>query len=308
MNPAALRYTHKMTTQHADGALWGALCADAYALGAHWIYENDVIAAAPLKWEGFNDPITAYHEGKHAGDFTHYGDRMLWLLEGVATRHGFEQERYAQLWREKMRDYRGYIDGASRQMMARIDGDQNAGVSTDLAGAGGFAPLLLCCGDSLEALLIAVEALSRLTHGDETVVRTARYFAECAYRLMAGNAMEPTLFEVAEKHGGDLRDIVMAGIDSRDEPTEETIARFGKSCSVDGMAGVIHLLIVYADDYRGAIAANVRSGGDSAARGLIVGTLLGASLGIEAIPASWIASLHAGERISEMMQKLRVKA
>ncbi|MGA2940205.1 MAG: ADP-ribosylglycohydrolase family protein, partial [Syntrophobacteraceae bacterium] len=40
---------------------------------------------------------------------------------------------------------------------------------------------------------------------------------------------------------------------------------------------------------REALVENVMAGGDSAARGLVVGMILGAHLGFEAIPSEWLS-------------------
>jgi ADP-ribosylglycohydrolase len=49
---------------------------------------------------------------------------------------------------------------------------------------------------------------------------------------------------------------------------------------------------------------NVMAGGDSAARGMAVGMLLGAHLGEAAIPASWLAELEPREEIVELLGEL----
>ena len=87
------------------GALWGAFCADAYALGPHWEYNTRNIENASLNWEGYNNPVTKYHGDKKAGDFTHYGDQSMWLLQSIADRSSFDSASFGQIWMEKMQTY-----------------------------------------------------------------------------------------------------------------------------------------------------------------------------------------------------------
>ena len=46
------------------------------------------------------------------------------------------------------------------------------------------------------------------------------------------------------------------------------------------------------------------AGGDSAGRGMIAGMILGAHLGLEALPQKWLTELRAYARIVELMDKI----
>jgi ADP-ribosylglycohydrolase len=52
------------------------------------------------------------------------------------------------------------------------------------------------------------------------------------------------------------------------------------------------------------LIANANVGGDSAARGIVIGILLGAVHGEEAIPARWLATLRVLPRVRELLQSL----
>ena len=71
-----------MTNQKA--AVVGAFVADALSLGVHWVYNTGVIDKKFGRVDRYYDPLTSYHKGKRAGDFTHYGDQMLVLLESLS--------------------------------------------------------------------------------------------------------------------------------------------------------------------------------------------------------------------------------
>ena len=73
-----------MTDNRIKAAVIGAFVADALSLGVHWVYNTGVIDKKLGRVEHYYDPLTSYHKGKKAGDFTHYGDQMLVLLESVS--------------------------------------------------------------------------------------------------------------------------------------------------------------------------------------------------------------------------------
>lgn len=293
-----------MGLKRAEGAVWGAFCADAYALGAHWVYDGGKIVSGAFDWDGFNAPMMHYHHPKRAGDQTHYGDQMLWLLAFIAKERHFDQDAYARYWFARMQNYDGYIDGASRQLMVQLETKQRSGQSSDLAGAGSFAPLLYLHSEDIKALLKSVEELSTLTHANEEVLEAALFFAECAFLLLQGEPLEAVLRYVACEYGSRVENAVKEGFDSIFRPTDAAIEYFGKSCGIGAFPGVVHLLVRYEDDYRAAMQANVKAGGDSAARGQIAGTLLGAAFGKEIIPDKWRHALHARDDIADLLVKI----
>ncbi len=79
----------------------------------------------------------------------------------------------------------------------------------------------------------------------------------------------------------------------------------GQSCYTPGaFPSVIQLIARYESDLKEALIQNVMAGGDSAARGMAVGMLLGAHLGEAAIPALWLAELERGEEIRGLLVEL----
>jgi ADP-ribosylglycohydrolase len=46
------------------------------------------------------------------------------------------------------------------------------------------------------------------------------------------------------------------------------------------------------------------AGGDSAARGMVVGMVLGAHLGLDAIPDAWLSALKPYRRIIELLDSI----
>ena len=85
---------------------------------------------------------------------------------------------------------------------------------------------------------------------------------------------------------------VDAGLNSVDKKTVTAITRFGQSCHTpNALPGVVHLVAKYPDDLPTCLVECVMAGGDSAARAMAAGLILGAYLGKECIRTSgWRAS------------------
>ena len=263
--------------------LWGSFCADAYALGSHWVYDVKEIESANLDLDGFNNPLTTYHGSKRAGDFTHYGDQTLWLLESILNEKKFDAIKYAKLWQNNMKEYNGYIDGASKATIEGLNKGFSVDVcgssSRDLSAAGRIAPLIYFYQDDKERLLEAIKLQTNFTHRNESVEESALFFAELTLAMVDGVDLNSAITSLSQNYSTTLQKWIEQAKQSILLPTVTAISNFGQSCSVNvGFLGVIHLLIKYQNDYMKALKENVLSGGDSAARGMIVGMVLGAKL------------------------------
>ena len=83
------------------------------------------------------------------------------------------------------------------------------------------------------------------------------------------------------------------------------IREFGRSCHTpEAFPGIIHLIAKYEDDLKEALVQAVMAGGDSAARAMIVGVVLGAHLGMSALPPEWLAGLVYGDEIQRRIGQI----
>lgn len=78
-----------------DNILLVSFIGDALALGPHWVYDQEEIRAKLGRVTSYHAPIAKYHPGKSAGDFSHYGDQTLVLLQSVVEAGGFDPGRFA---------------------------------------------------------------------------------------------------------------------------------------------------------------------------------------------------------------------
>lgn len=280
----------------------GALIGDAISLGPHWIYDQAEIQRKIIYPDRFQDPISAYHPGKHAGDQTHYGDQILLLLKHLSEFQSFDLSRYADTWQKYWENPGNisYRDGSTKVTLANLENGQppqSAGAdSHDLAGAGKFAPLFLLKWNSEEALLDAVKALTAFTHHNAEVIQAADYFAQVSLAVQSGETLPSALRRLGRNLEGRLKQWLRnaeEGVASGKD-TSEVFSHYGLSCNIDGgFSGVCHLLLKYPNDPTIALVENAMAGGDNAARGTILGTVYGALNLISSTPVHWTAHLVA---------------
>ncbi len=303
-------------SEHAKAMVLASLIGDALALGPHWEYDPDALARRYGRVTGYLDPPPGgYHGRRKAGEQTHYGDQTLVLLHSLAERGGFDLEDFAAKWRQRMEGYDGYSDGATRmtlKIFAFGEDARNSGSnSTDLAGASRVAPLVYALRNNLEALVEAVRSQTKMTHNHAQVIEAAEFFARTAWGILAGKPPRAA-FEAAGEAGYASAPIgrwLAQGLGSAGEDTIAAIGRFGRSCHIDeAMPGVIHLVARHGRDLAACLTENVMAGGDSAARGMLAGMLLGAALGRRAIPDAWISGLAAREAVEHDLTALETQA
>jgi ADP-ribosylglycohydrolase len=65
---------------------------------------------------------------------------------------------------------------------------------------------------------------------------------------------------------------------------------------------VLYLAARYSDNFEAALVANTNVGGDNCHRGAVLGALLGAALGYQAIPERWIRGLRSRVELEEEIE------
>ena len=135
-------------TDKAKSMVLGSFLGDSLALGVHWIYDQKQIASVHGRLDALKAPDPAsYHPTKLAGDFTHYGDQALVLLESLAGKGVFDPADFSARWQNLFRGgYTGYVDKATAATLSQLAAGwepQDAGsVSDELSGASRIAPLV----------------------------------------------------------------------------------------------------------------------------------------------------------------------
>ena len=296
----------------AQAMVLGSFAADALSLGVHWVYNTNVI---DKKWGAVENYIKperpTYHPNKDLGEFTHYGDQTMVLLSSVAESSGFNINHFAQSWQDFFKSYDGYFDGATKDTLDNLAAGKDITAvgsgSDDLAGAARIAPLVYCYRNDEGKLIESVQSQTAFTHNNQQVIDSAEIFARVAGKVMHGTAPVAAIKQVVDD--GFSREPYAKWVDddlkSADKDTRQVMLEFGQMCEIEAaFPCVVHLIARYEENLSQALIQNAMAGGDSAGRGLVVGMILGAHLGLGAIPERWLTELKAYDRIVELMVKI----
>ncbi len=309
LNPMAGEVT---MSDRLKGMVMGSFIGDSLALGAHWIYDVDEIEHTLGRVDKLLKPLPgSYHPTKDAGDFTHYGDQALWLLESIAECGKFDLDHFAAKWRKCFADYTGYYDHATKDTLKNFaDGAapaESGSQSGDLSAAARIAPLAYRYRGDLDALLAAGRAQTAMTHNNPVILECAELLGRIVHAVLNGAAPASAIAQQLE--GSGLTDVlggaIRNGLESLGTPSREAILGFGQNCGARAaLPSVVHLVGKHQNDLRDALIENVMAGGDSAARGMAVGMIVGAHLGMKAIPEEWLAGLKQRSRIEALLQQI----
>lgn len=288
----------------------GSLIGDAHALGTHWIYDLDRVEALFKPELGLQEPpADTYHAGKHRGDQTHYGDQALMLFQFLHANEGhYDGVDFRQFWVDQMKAYRGYQDTATRESIAMLaSGDRYGYLSDELGGAARIAPVLYWVEDPQEAIAAAVDQ-ARLTHRSARSLLVTDLFARTAVRMLHGES-KPIIDVLRSVRDERAAQILQANQDDvlvqtraniqffdlslenalkyLDRSPRETAMGLGQSCHAHHALPVILNILARNADYRESLRINALIGGDSAARAMLIGLLLGIRSKPDDIPAPW---------------------
>ncbi len=295
------------------GLVYGAFIGDALSLGAHWIYNPSKITRIYGRITDYISPKdNKYHAKKAPGDVSHYGDQTMALLQSLAAGQRWDLQEFAQRWRRMFADYSDYMDSATQQTLdnfaAGAAPDDAGSGSDDLSAVGRIAPLFAVAALKQPAALhTAVRQQTAMTHNDPGVIEAGDFFAAVVMSVLAGSDISAAIFDAANRPYKTLPVVtwVAEAQDCLELDTVEAIAKLGQTChNPDAFPSTIYLLLKYGDDLEACLIDNVMAGGDSAARGLLIGMVLGARRGFSAIPKRWVTGLRRASEIDALLARV----
>jgi ADP-ribosylglycohydrolase len=307
------------------GSLWGCLVGDAYCLGSHWIYNrHDMSRQFPEGVQGFETPEPGhYHYGKKSGDLTHYGDAALVMLASIARCGRFEVADFGSQLIAGMAEgvYSGYRDKATKGMTLNYDShlinhpdipfDYQQGADDDQpATVTHLAPVVVMHLDD-DDLLDTVAKATRVCQNNSRAVAFTQATALILRHLLKGFSPEcavsetRSIIKAPEKSWSEVNKRMKIACAARILSTLDATMLFGQSCPLySSFTAALHTTLVCTNDFSGAIGATANAGGDSAGRAAMVGSWLGAHLGIKAIPEDWRTRLTAHDEIESYVETI----
>jgi ADP-ribosylglycohydrolase len=222
--------------------------------------------------------------------------------------------------------------GAARRALAA---DTNC-----LFGATHVAPLLAlpAYARDEEALVRDAVATVYISHRHRDPVAAAEFLARAAFRLLAGAALRDALDGAAAATrdafiSARLAEAVAKAAEAADGSTPlaaqgrfvddvaiTSLARLwdvgrgepikvGKASPTEGaLPAALYFALRYEHSLEAALTANANCGGDSGARAMVVGLLLGALHGDAAVPPRWAAAHAAHARAVQLLSALEQRA
>lgn len=293
-----------MTLNRKD-VLAGALVADAAAMGLHWMYDQtqiqklesggDVLFRQPDATAYANQKGYFAHAAKRAGELSHYGESMR-LVGQLAIDQPYNCAAHRQQFFASFGpcgSYIGYADKATKALIARIITDheniQNAsGMNDEQMPALCVIPGLYGARADLDTTVAAANVIS--THDD--VVAGVNAVFTCLESLRNGASVSESLSAGAAQ-AGTLSSLLNDALNLPNYQPLEAAEQFGLACPVRQSLPVTWHLLAHATNFESVIRDNIRCGGDSCGRTIVLGAIAGYVYGV---PASLIEKM-AGARV-----------
>jgi hypothetical protein len=297
-----------------SAAILGALVADSAALGLHWLYDPariaEIEAARGLVF--LQPEATDYAEAK--GYFAHgrkvigessgYGEVCLLMLKHLAKHGTFSRNEYQAEYRGYFGpggEFVGYVDSPTRLTLRTLLSLEPAGfpaasgADDDQHPALAALPALIAThSGTLEDLMKRVEEVVRVTNNNELALAAARCSSVALIKLLHGAPISQALADALPFAGPILEPLLEQALAIPKLDSIAATERFGRACHVAEGLPVIFHIAQRAADYRTAIESNIRAGGDSCGRSIMLGALAAAHSTMQndsvfPIPLPWLA-------------------
>jgi len=155
--------------------------------------------------------------------------------------------------------------------------------------------------------------LAALTHGHPSGFLAAGCLARLIFGLVRGASLTEALAAaraelVTRPDHAEVEQALAAAVAAAASGPQsaEAVERLGAGwVAEEALAIAVYCSLVHQGDFAAGVRLAVNHGGDSDSTGAIAGNILGTLLGVEAIPAGWLASLELRDEITELADDLQ---
>ena len=252
-----------------------------------------------------------YHQGMQAGENTLNALCARLVMRSMTRQKGHDTADFLSSYVDFMTApdshndtyaesyHRDFFANWARGMPPEKCAGKTGHDTASMGGLVGLAPVILgtAARHGVDQAVAAALAQMRLTH----VSQPLEVFATAYAQILAGLVLSPPTDLVAwlQSHasplGKGLSALLAKAPGSSVSVTQVIGGMYSPACYIeDSFPSVLYLAARYHQDFESALIANTNAGGDNCHRGAVLGALMGAWLGHEAIPLRWRQGLVAG--------------
>ena len=253
-------------------------------------------------------PNIHYHHGLQAGDSTLNLLCARLLIRGLTAADGPDpaaflrdyvdfmtapdshRDTYAESYHRAF--FANYARGVPPADCAGAEGHDTASIG----GLVGLPPVILAARSAPDRAAGALLAQLRLTHRSARLERYALALGELLVQLLEdpAPAVGPLACAAAERLGFPAKAVIEKVERAGLSDLNVIGGQLSPACYIDqSYPSILYLAARYHGDFESALIANAGVGGDNCHRGAVLGAILGAALGFDAIPVRWIDGLRA---------------
>ncbi len=223
-------------------------------------------------------------------------DYIAWMT--TPDSHG---DTYAESYHRAF--FANYSRGVPPEQCA---GEENHDTAS-IGGLVGLPPVIMATMSSADPSAIDRTVLQhlRLTHRSAVLERYSIALGQLLTGLLQASPpeIEPLVQQVADSLDFPLTQVIEKVNRERLDDQHVIGGMLSPACYIQhSFPAVLYLAARYTDDFEAALIANTNVGGDNCHRGAILGTLLGAALGCQAIPDRWLQGLRSRVELEDEIE------
>jgi len=273
------------------------MIADALSFGSHWVYDTEKLAD---NYSGiikkYTAPMAKFHEGKKAGDLSHYGEQAFALLQSIKDNNGFDLKQFRDDWVQYLENTEMYMDHAMKDSMQKFkDSETIIGAeNVELGGISRSLPVFIEEEISKKEFLDLVH----LTHNGEVVDQTAEFVFNVIQEVLAGKDYKKAIED--NKGINQFVEESFKKIGSKDKIVANANDR-GQGCSIKQGFPIVLDVLWNADNLLEALTLNIMAGGDTSARAMVIAAVISAAEGLNSIPEKLTTGFNKSEAVNELL-------